>query len=190
MSAVAERTCSVYVPGGWEGVICRSIDGPGVSPNPSGHSRFIHGSERQAGPAEGWDNRRDCNMETVLVTVLVILVVTSLVNGSRLPLIVFQQHHHLFHRLEDMFDDLALQTTVSPEYHAYRTVAESDYRPLRILYQVGEVQSTQPALADLRSDTLYGYSAACHGSSFFLQMGIKSSAANMDLNLIHRATSG
>ncbi|XP_046678881.1 protein giant-lens [Homalodisca vitripennis] len=83
-------------------------------------------------------------METVLVTVLVILVVTSLVNGSRLPLIVFQQHHHLFHRLEDMFDDLALQTTVSPEYHAYRTVAESDYRPLRILYQVGESEEELP----------------------------------------------
>lgn len=60
----------------------------------------------------------------------------ELTAASRLPLIVFQHHHNLYHRLEDMFDDWALQTTVSPEYHAYKT-DDTEFRPLRILYQVG-----------------------------------------------------
>lgn len=65
-------------------------------------------------------------------TVLVVVAGLLEASSSRLPLIVFQ-HHHLYHKLEDALEEFALQTTVSPEYLAYNT----DYRPLRVLYQVG-----------------------------------------------------
>lgn len=81
----------------------------------------------------------------MLVLVIVTLSVVW-VESSRLPLVVFQHHHSLYHRLEDMFEDWALQTTQSPEYHAYKTDDSDDFRPLRILYQVG-----------VSGDSLYGW---------------------------------
>lgn len=73
----------------------------------------------------------------VAVSVLLVLVTVQCTSPSRLPLIVFQHHHHPFHRLEDMFeDDWSLPTVPPQEYHAYKT-DDTDYRPLRILYQVG-----------------------------------------------------